>query len=122
VEMRRVLNPFGTLLISVPYFNPLRKWRARSGAYQDNVRGLDYYQYAFTRDEFCCFLMDVEFEIETTYMYSHQYMLTQELRWLKKIPESLTNLILRISKYVPYINSQAGHMLMVVARKTTGSK
>jgi len=122
VEMHRVLKPLGTLLISVPYFNPLRQLRARRGAYQDDVRGLDFYQYAFTRDEFCRLLMDAGFEIETTYTYSHQHALTQELRWLKKIPESLKNLILRISKYVPYINSQAGHMVMVVARKTNGSK
>jgi SAM-dependent methyltransferase len=116
-EMRRILKPDGTLLISVPYFNDLRRWRARHGAYQDDVAGLVFYQYAFTRGEFCKILEANGYEIETTYSYSHQNTLSQELRWLKKIPAFLNKFIMRISKYIPYVNSDWGHMLMVVARK-----
>jgi SAM-dependent methyltransferase len=117
VEMNRILKPGGTLLISVPYFNPLRRWRAAHGAYQDDVGDLDFYQYAFTRTEFYRFLENAGFEIEKYYTYSQQNTLSQELHWLKKIPESLKKIILRISKYVPYVNSELGHMIMVVARK-----
>lgn len=116
-EMYRILKPGGSLLISVPYFNPLRRWRAAHGAYQDEVGELVFYQYAFDKAEFCGFLEKAGFHIETYYTYSHQNTLTQELHWLKKIPESLKKLILRISKYMPYVNSEIGHMLMVVARK-----
>ena len=116
-EMRRILKPGGVLMISVPYFNPLRKWRAKHGAYQDNVNGLDFYQYAFSREEFCRILESTGYEIETTYSYAHQNTLTQELHWLNKMPGFIKKFILRISKHVPYVNSQFGHMLMVVARK-----
>ena len=116
-EMRRILKPGGILMISVPYFNPLRKWRAKHGAYQDNVNGLDFYQYAFSREEFCRILESTGYEIETTYSYAHQNTLTQELHWLNKMPGFIKKFILRISKHVPYVKSQFGHMLMVVARK-----
>lgn len=120
-EMCRILKPAGILLISVPYFNPLRRWRAARGAYQDEVGEMDFYQYAFTRMEFYRFLEKAGFEIEKYYTYSHQNTLSQELHWLKKIPESLKKIILRISKYVPYVNSEIGHMVMVVARKNSPS-
>lgn len=116
-EMHRVLEQGGLMLISVPYFNPLRRWRARHTAYQDDVSGLGFYQYAFTREEFCGLLAHAGFEVEKTYTYSHQSTLRQELHWLKRLPEALQKLVLRVSKYIPYVNSQLGHMLMVVARK-----
>ena len=116
-ELLRVLSPGGVLMISVPYFNPLRQWRARRGAFQGNVGGLDFYQYAFSRKEFCRILESVGFKIETTYSYAHQNTLTQELHWLNRLPKALKKFILRISKHMPYVNSELGHMLMVVARK-----
>lgn len=116
-EMTRILKPEGLLLISVPYFNPLRLWRARRGAYQDNIKELDFYQYAFTKDEFCRIIETAGYDIETTYSYAHQNTLSQELHWLKKIPPFFYKLVMRISKHIPYVNSEIGHMLMVVARK-----
>ncbi len=119
-EKHRILRSGGVLLISVPYYYALRLWRARRGAYRDNVTGYDFYQYAFTRDEFIGFLERAGFQVETTYSYAHQNTLTQELHWLNRIPAFLKKTILRISKYVPFVNSELGHMLMVVARKKAG--
>lgn len=117
-EMRRILKPGGLLMISVPYINPLRRWRAGRGAYQDDVSGLDFYQYAFSREEFCRILETVGYEVEITYSYSYKSALVQELHWLNTIPGLVKKFILRVSKYVPYVNSELGHMLMVVTRKT----
>jgi SAM-dependent methyltransferase len=116
-EMRRILKPSGVMMISVPYINPLRRWRARHGAYQDDVSGLHFYQYAFSSEEFCSVLEAAGYEIETTYSYAHKNTLVQELHWLNKVPDFIKKLILRVSKHVPYVNSALGHMLMVVVRK-----
>lgn len=116
-EKFRILNAGGVLLISVPYFNDLRLWRAKRGAYQGEYNEDDFYQYAFMRREFVDILERAGFQVETTYSYAHQNTLTQELNWLNRIPAFLKKLVLRVSKYVPYINSELGHMLMVVARK-----
>lgn len=62
-EARRVLKPDGTLLISVPYYNPLRKllapfrgveWRqvGRSSVDADPAQSKQFFQYAYTRREF----------------------------------------------------------------------
>lgn len=116
-EKYRILKIGGTLLISVPYFNALRQWRARRGAYQDDVSGYDFYQYAFTSREFAGLIEKAGFHIERMYSYAHQNTLTQELTWINGMPGFLKKFVLRISKYVPYVNSDLGHMLMIVARK-----
>ena len=116
-EKFRILKPGGLLLISVPYFNPLRRWRAKRGAYHADVSGLDFYQYAYGRSEFINFLENAGFDIKATYSYSHQDALIQELRWLDNMPEALKKFILRVSKYIPYVNSELGHMFMAVVQK-----
>lgn len=119
-EMYRILKPGGVMLISVPYFNPLRQWRAAHGAYQDDITGLDFYQYAFRYEEISEFLKQAGFEVEKRYSYAYQNTLTQELYWLRNLPELAKKIVLRISKYIPYVNSEIGHMLMVIVRKKAG--
>ena len=116
-EKQRIMQPGGMLLISVPYFNPLRQWRAAKGAYQGNVDEYEFYQYAYPREEFLDFVRKAGFEIEAVYTYAHQNTLVEELEWLNQISGFLKKMILQVSKYVPYVNSELGHMLMVVARK-----
>lgn len=116
-EMTRVLKPGGKLLISVPYFNPLRLWRARHGAYQDDVTGLDFYQQAFTREEFSSILEKTGYKILDVFTYGHRQSLRQEIDWVTKSGPFLSRVFQKISDYLPYVNSQLGHMLMLTAEK-----
>ena len=53
-EANRVLKPGGILFVSVPYFNPLRRVKAALGFYREKMQNepYDFYQYAFTVEEF----------------------------------------------------------------------
>jgi len=52
-EASRVLSSDGVALISVPYFNPVRRAKAWFGVYASAVESdAEFYQYAFTTDEF----------------------------------------------------------------------
>lgn len=50
-EAARVTRPGGVAIFSVPWFNPLRQWRARHGAYDGPPPKHPFYQYAFTTEE-----------------------------------------------------------------------
>jgi SAM-dependent methyltransferase len=116
-ELSRVLKPGGKLLISVPYFHPLRRWRAAHGAYQDDVTGLGFYQQAFTREDFGQIVSNQGFEIIDWVSYEHHMGLRQELSWLKKIGNFPSRVLYKISDYIPYLRQNFGHMLMLVGRK-----
>jgi SAM-dependent methyltransferase len=116
-EMHRILKPGGKLLISVPCFNPLRIWRANHGAYQDSVSDLEFYQQAFTKMEFSEILTANGFKILEYFPYSHRKCLRQELSWITRFGPFMSRLFQKLSDYIPYINSQLGHMLLVVAQK-----
>lgn len=48
-EAARCLRPGGIAVITTPYFNPLRRLRARLGCYDAGPGELAFYQYLFTR-------------------------------------------------------------------------
>jgi SAM-dependent methyltransferase len=116
-EMTRVLKIGGKLLISVPSFHALRQWRARHGAYQDNVNGLDFYQQAFTREEFSAILEQTGYKILDAFTYDHRKSIRQEIGWVTKSGPFLSRVFQKVSDYLPYVNSQLGHMLMLIAEK-----
>ena len=64
-EAYRVLEPGGVAFISVPYFNALRRLKARLGLYGGQPRpdGPEFWQYAFTEAEFTHFLQGAGFRI-----------------------------------------------------------
>ena len=117
IEMNRILKPGGKLLISIPYFNQLRLWRAQHGAYQDAIANLHFYQQAFTKEEFKKILTDAGFKILEYYPYEHRKCLRQELPWITRIGSFTSRVLQKLSDYIPYVNSQLGHMLLVVAEK-----
>ncbi len=116
-EITRALKVGGRLLISVPSFHSLRQWRVRQGAYQDDISGLDFYQQAFTRNEFCSILESAGYKILKIYTYDHRKTLRQEIGWVTRSGTLLSKVIQKLSDHIPYVNSQLGHMLLVVAEK-----
>lgn len=81
-EARRVLKPNGVLLISVPYYNPLRKlltpfrrneWKVVKRSSVDGSSAMvnkNFFQYAYTRREFTGLLNDAGLTVEKTRGYA----------------------------------------------------
>lgn len=81
-EARRVLKKDGILLISVPYFSPLRKmlrpfkkneWRTVETSTPDTAEvfsGRKFFQYAYTKKEFEKMLTDAGLRVKETVAYS----------------------------------------------------
>lgn len=83
-EAYRVLEDGGILLVSVPYFNPLRKLKSGLGFYRKKKEG-EFYQYAFTKQEFIRILERLDFTLVSTVPYDTVKGLKDEIaifRWL----------------------------------------
>jgi SAM-dependent methyltransferase len=78
-EAWRILQPGGRLLISVPWFNTLRRWKHRRGAYRSDVNGLDFYQYAYSPEEFRRYLNQAGFRVIAEYPYGHYTGLAEDV-------------------------------------------
>lgn len=63
-EAFRVLRPGGVAIVSVPWFNPLRRLKAWTGFFNVNdIRGMEFYQYAFRASEMKNHLTAVGFNV-----------------------------------------------------------
>lgn len=85
-EAHRVLRSGGHLLISVPYFNPLRRLRARVGAYPageaQEIAAAGFYQYAFRTEEFTEHLARAGFGVEEVVPFAATTGLREDLPFL----------------------------------------
>ncbi len=97
-EARRVLKDDGILLISVPYYNPLRRmlapfrkneWRRVDGPKIENngIEGRKFFQYAYQKHEFKKMLSDAGLETIKTQGYAVLWGI-QELPFLKSNSKS----------------------------------
>jgi SAM-dependent methyltransferase len=85
-EMHRVLIDGGILLLSVPFFNPLRQIKGRIGAYSKSNNGkLVFYQYAFTMNEFKQILEQCGFAPLSVLFYDVTTVLIDEIPHLRMI-------------------------------------
>jgi SAM-dependent methyltransferase len=80
-EARRVLRPGGVAFISVPYCHALRRARIRLGLYHRRPpTDLDFYQYAFGREEFAAYLVSAGFAVLAQVSYGVVTGLREEIR------------------------------------------
>ncbi|MBI4507087.1 MAG: class I SAM-dependent methyltransferase [Chloroflexi bacterium] len=82
-EARRVLRPGGHIVISVPYFSPLRQMRARLGGYaalsDGPLSAEQFYQFGFRVAEFAHLLEDEGFQVVERIPFSARWGLSEDL-------------------------------------------
>lgn len=119
-EAARALCSGGIAVITTPYFSPLRQLRAQAGYYDDDPRGVDFYQCHFTR-------ADLEFQLRAaglTPVAADGYDLYKGLKdtlgiksWLDRF--SLLGPKARRGLHHPprWLRLAAAHMLMIIAER-----
>lgn len=117
-ETNRILRRGGIAIITVPYFNPIRRLKGRLGRFSGPKPALPFYQYAFTADQLQPYLERAGFEVVDWQVYAGFQGVTDELpwmrkpiKWLRKIPW----LGKRFSRWLDHCGH--GHMIAAVARK-----
>lgn len=123
-EAWRVLAPGGTAFISVPWLNPLRRFKAGCGAFRGSPgSGHRFYQYAFSRRELGEFLTRAGFEVLRWHPYGGWKGLADELPGLKSLLSK--GLVTRHHKAClnrhPFVLRLAGHMIAAICRKPGAS-
>jgi SAM-dependent methyltransferase len=118
-EAYRILQPGGVALISVPSLHPLRKLKGQLGLYRGKTDGLDFYQYAYSRETLGGFLQDAGFKVQAYESYDGFKGIKDELapvRFLLRqryIGVRLKTRLLQSN----FIENRFGHMLMAVCQK-----
>lgn len=136
-EAHRVLRSGGYLLISVPYFSPFRRTRARLGAYRpvraDELAATAFHQFAFRPDEFAGFLVTAGFVVRERVPFAPAVALREEfiarratsrkairpdtgthsVTGKRVVPRTLARAVLRSFP----ARWSAGHMILFVAER-----
>lgn len=118
-EAFRVLRPGGTALFSVPYYNPLRRLKARLGCYDRSAGETPFYQYAYDQTTLASMFTDHGFEIIDIRFADPVKGLRDEsriLRALFKVPHIGWRLR-QWSSSSSCLARMAGHMILFICRK-----
>lgn len=116
-EACRVVEPGGTVCISVPYFNLLRRAKVTLGFYDDTPNGKSFYQYAFSKREFSRFLNDNGFQVQSYIYYGTARNLQEELVPLYSFI-TRQRLLWRLPRVLDKLDPLGvSHMIMAVAKK-----
>jgi SAM-dependent methyltransferase len=117
-EAFRVTAPDGLALISVPFYHPLRQFKARVGIYRNPIDGLEFYQYAFTKVEFSKLLRQAGFKIIDYQIYDYAKGIGDEIplfRWIFGV----RGIGWRFKRWIKSceFGRNLGHMILFVCRK-----
>lgn len=123
-DAHRVIAPGGVLVISVPWLNALRRWKVKRGHYPDPAQATSdrqFYQYAFSTDEWCGLLERAGFRIVAQYPLGAAIGLRKEMppqlqRLLRVPPVYLASRFLLDTIPGP-LGKLTAHMLVTVASK-----
>jgi SAM-dependent methyltransferase len=122
-EALRVLAPDGVAIFTIPWFNRFRAWKGRRGFYRGDASGCDFYQYAFSRDEFVSILRRTGFEVMECSSFDSVKGLKDEvplLGHLLRLPYlgwRANREIERLLRKFPGFAQSVDHMMLIVARK-----
>lgn len=118
-EAYRILRPNGIALISVPYFNPVRRLKGQLGLYRGQKEGLEFYQYAFSKAEFAGYLQKAGFEVLEIFEYAGTKGFKDEMKPFNiLLNASLTSKRLRYRlEYLDPYRRKFAHMMMAACRK-----
>jgi SAM-dependent methyltransferase len=118
-EAYRVLKHGGMALISVPYFHPLRRLKARLGLYRGRPDSMEFYQYAFTETEFTTLLQAAGFKIIDQMIYNGFKGVKDEIPLLRRMFE-WPGIGRRLQRWLlswKWADQKLGHMILFVCRK-----
>lgn len=118
LEAARVLRPGGTLLVSVPYFGPLRRFRAGLRLYESRLPALPFFQYAFSLEEFRGILSESGFDVLRSYPLAIHRLLVEEVGTYRFLVYSRGGLRLK-RLIIKALSGRDGHMILFVARRRT---
>jgi SAM-dependent methyltransferase len=118
-EAYRVLKNDGVAIISVPYFHPLRRLKARLGFYRGQSNGLEFYQYAYTKKEFSSLLHAAGFTIIDDMLYDGFKGVKDEIPLLLRIFQ-WRYIGWRLEEWLrssEHVKRNLGHMVLFACRK-----
>lgn len=122
-EAGRVLKTGGMALFSVPYVHPLRRAKMRLGMYRDRLKDIEFYQYAFTSEEFVSLLNKWGFNLVEMMPLDAIGGLKSEIPLLATMLDHprwshMSNAVLKwMLRHVPALRT-CGHQMMFITRKS----
>ena len=122
-EAARVVRPGGIAIVSVPYFNRLRKMKADMGAYRHRCDGMEFYQYAFSKQEITGILLDAGFEVLRYFPYNSYKCIAGESALVNRLVNrtlfgrDLRSVTQQLLRRMVLPEKLAGNMLVAVSRR-----